>query len=108
MDLGQKLQAAEVAIGAVGLLITSIGTYIAWHAVKGMPNCNTLTISFFISNERSVQLRERERHMHALPMHNQPAHPPAANRRRATIPASKVRCLFAFAKHVIIIAGFVS
>ena len=36
MDLGEKLQAAEVAIGAIGVLITSIGTYIAWHTAKGM------------------------------------------------------------------------
>ena len=40
MDLGQKLQAAEVAIGAVGLLITSIGTYMAWHTAKGMLTYN--------------------------------------------------------------------
>jgi len=40
MDLGEKLQAAEVAIGAIGVLITSIGTYMAWHTAKGMLTYN--------------------------------------------------------------------
>ena len=39
MNLEDKLQAAEVAIAAVGLLVTLIGTCIAWHAVKGKPIC---------------------------------------------------------------------
>lgn len=50
MDLGEKLQAAEVAIGAIGLLITSIGTYIAWHTVNGMPTCDVCPISFRMLN----------------------------------------------------------
>jgi hypothetical protein len=46
MDLGEKLQAAEVAIGVIGLLITSIGIYLAWHAEKGTQTCNTYFILF--------------------------------------------------------------
>jgi hypothetical protein len=109
MNLGEKLQAAEVAIGAIGLLITSIGTCIAWHTVKGIPTCNVLPIMHQqLTNHYIVQLRQWEQHLHALPMHNQQAQQPAVDHRRATIPASKVRCLFAFAKHIIVAAGFMS
>jgi hypothetical protein len=53
MDLGEKLQAAAVAIDAIGLLITTIGTYIAWHTVKGIPTCNVLPIVSRKANKRT-------------------------------------------------------
>jgi hypothetical protein len=36
MDLGDSLQAAEVAVSVLSLLITSIGAYVTWIAANGM------------------------------------------------------------------------
>jgi hypothetical protein len=36
MDLGNKLQAADVIIGALSLIVTLLGTYLAWYAASGM------------------------------------------------------------------------
>jgi hypothetical protein len=41
MDLGDSLQAAEVAISVLGLLITSISAYVAWIATNGIPPLGT-------------------------------------------------------------------
>jgi hypothetical protein len=35
MNLGDSLQAAEVAVGALSLLVASLSTYLTWHAAKG-------------------------------------------------------------------------
>ena len=47
MDLGEKLQAAEIAIAAIGLLITSIGTYVAWHTAKSIPTRKAFLLLLF-------------------------------------------------------------
>lgn len=36
MNLGDSLQAANVAIGTVSLLVDLIDTYLAWHTAKGI------------------------------------------------------------------------
>jgi hypothetical protein len=41
MDLGDGLQAAEVAVGILSLFITSIGAYLTWIAANGMPPLGT-------------------------------------------------------------------
>jgi hypothetical protein len=41
MDLGDSLQAAEVAVSVLSLLITSIGAYVTWIAANGMPLLGT-------------------------------------------------------------------
>ena len=60
-------------------------------------------------NKHLVQVRQWEQHIHALPMHNQQVQAArqlaVGDRRAATIPASKVRCLFAFVKHIVVAAG---
>jgi hypothetical protein len=50
MDLGDSLQAADVIIGALSLIITLLGTYLAWYAASGMPPlahlfCDSLMIT---------------------------------------------------------------
>lgn len=37
MDLGDGLQAAEVGLSILSLLVTSLGAYLTWHAANGMP-----------------------------------------------------------------------
>lgn len=37
MNLGDSLQAAEVAVGALSLFVASLSTYLTWHAAKGIP-----------------------------------------------------------------------
>jgi hypothetical protein len=37
MNLGDSLQATEVAVGVLSLLIASLSTYLTWHAAKGIP-----------------------------------------------------------------------
>jgi hypothetical protein len=36
MDLGNSLQTADVVIGTLSLIITVLGTYLAWYAASGM------------------------------------------------------------------------
>jgi hypothetical protein len=50
MDLGNSLQTADVVIGTLSLIITVLGTYLAWYAASGMPPltllcCDSLTIT---------------------------------------------------------------
>jgi hypothetical protein len=50
MDLGDSLQAADVIIGALSLIVTLLGTYLAWYAASGMPPltplcCDSLMIT---------------------------------------------------------------
>jgi hypothetical protein len=49
MDLGDSLQAADVIIGALSLIVTLLGAYLTWYAARGMPpiallGCDSLTI----------------------------------------------------------------
>jgi hypothetical protein len=37
MDLGDSLQTADVVIGTLSLIVTVLGTYLAWYAASGMP-----------------------------------------------------------------------
>lgn len=37
MDLGNSLQAAEVAVGVLSLLVASLGVYLTWYAANGRP-----------------------------------------------------------------------
>jgi hypothetical protein len=37
MTVGDRLQAADVGVGALSLLITSISAYLTWNAANGMP-----------------------------------------------------------------------
>jgi hypothetical protein len=36
MDLGDSLQAADVIIGALSLIVTLLGAYLTWYAARGM------------------------------------------------------------------------
>jgi hypothetical protein len=91
MDLGEKLQVAEVLIGTLSLFVSSLSACLTWHAVKG----NDVTLA---------QARRWDQHMQVLPRYH-PRALRATNARHATVPAL-TRCLIAFATRMT--AGFMS
>jgi hypothetical protein len=37
MTVGDRLQAADVGVGVLSLLVTSISAYLTWNVANGMP-----------------------------------------------------------------------
>lgn len=37
MNLGDSLQAAEVVVGALSLVVASLSAFLSWHTAKGIP-----------------------------------------------------------------------
>ena len=99
MDLGNSLQAAEVAVGALSLLVASLGVYLTWHAANGRSTLPHNPLRHGAANDTTLaQLRHWEEHMQVLPRyHHQTLHP--INDWRA-VSAVFMGCLVAFVKRL--------
>jgi hypothetical protein len=106
MDLGDSLQAADVIIGAISLIVTLLGTCLTWYAVTGMPLPNPLCCDSANGSALAHIRRWQRLHVPILPMYNLPALP-RINDGRTTASTStgdtsvRERSVVAFAKQMI-------
>jgi hypothetical protein len=108
MTVGDRLQAADVGVGALSLRVTSISAYLTWNAAMV---CHFLNfIPGQLANDASLaQSRRWQQHLQVLPVYHPQALPPINNRRAALLLRSTwafTGCLAAFVRRTA--AGLVS